>query len=304
MKTQDGDMDTLIAALQSDLPGAEIDARMRARLAAAGACVGASVIGASAMHAASVAGVVGGAAKGASAIAGVKSGGLLSTVIGALPLTGGAGVKALVVAGAVVAGAGYPIIAPRVAAVFHPVNETAHEIGTTDLGSQLGRENTTPGNIIESHTLSSDHDRVNPAPINPAQINPAHLNKSEQTSVVQAEVVVSPPAAQQMLRSRARSQAERQAAAKNGAPIMAQATAETPVEQSEQSEVAAEQGVITASPNSGALAEEALLIERALRALRAGDRASAKGLLNVHQERFPTGKLTIERNRMWAELRD
>ncbi len=52
------------------------------------------------------------------------------------------------------------------------------------------------------------------------------------------------------------------------------------------------------------LADETLLIERALRAERSGDKVAARNWLSVHQQRYPSGKLTIERNRMLAQLQD
>ncbi len=133
MKTHSSDTDTLIAALQGDLPSTEDDARMRARLASAGVCVGVSIAGAAALKASGVdalgpiATSVGGApgalagavaGKGAAGVAGVN-GGIFSTLTATLPLAGSVGVKTLVVAGAIATGLGYPLWAPQMSAVLH-----------------------------------------------------------------------------------------------------------------------------------------------------------------------------------------
>lgn len=50
------------------------------------------------------------------------------------------------------------------------------------------------------------------------------------------------------------------------------------------------------------LREEIALLDRALRASESGDPAGARAALAEHRARFPSGTLTPERERMWAEL--
>jgi hypothetical protein len=56
-------------------------------------------------------------------------------------------------------------------------------------------------------------------------------------------------------------------------------------------------GAFPAAPSHGTLREETELIERALAAVRAGDRATALGVLQDHARRFPNGLLARERER-------
>lgn len=284
MRSQNSDTDTLVAALQSDLPSADDDARMRAKLAAAGACVGASLVGAAALQAASIntavgSGVIGGATQGA--VVGAKGAGLLSTVIGALPL-GSVGVKTLVVAGALASGVSYPLVAPKLASVFQ-------------------RENVTQPRAASAHA---------PALV-PAAAQAGQLVAVEETRTPPAESPI--PMAEPRVAPKAQLAERRGVEAEKGAvegvaggqPTNVQGASSKP-RGAHASRVDITRPTMTNVPDtsSAALAEETQLIERALRAQRANDKAAARHWLNVHRERFPEGSLTIERTRMWAQLQD
>jgi TolA-binding protein len=60
----------------------------------------------------------------------------------------------------------------------------------------------------------------------------------------------------------------------------------------------------TNDTNTSSLAEETKLIDAALAAIRDGRFTPATNLLNVHRQRFPNGRLTLERQRAEQKLHD
>lgn len=284
MRTQNSDTGALIAALQGDLPSAEDDARIRAKLAAAGACVGATVVGAAALHAASVnaaagSAVLGGATQGAQVLAGVKTTSLLSTLASAIPL-GSVGVKTLVVAGALVTGVSYPLVAPKLASVFHQESPAQPPTAKTQAPVFSGRQ-----------TQSSPADEAGPA--NPTRVADKTGAEDESRNGPGEHL-----AGLQNVDARE----ERRPSLAAGKP-MKDGALRGALGMSREADTATKTTSISNTSSAG-LAEETQLIERALRAQLAGDKAAARNWLNVHRERFPEGNLTIERKRLWAALQD
>jgi hypothetical protein len=330
MRTQDSDTNTLIAALQSDLPSAEDDARMRGRLVAAGACLGAAVAGGTvfsatvshaaasytagsqaAMSQAAVQTVVANAASGANgaltnavlsagagkgaAVVGMKGSGFLSGLVSVVP-TGLAGAKGLVVAGAIATGVSYPVVAPKLAEVFRsqPTSEQrsfAHEqaLVSTETEPKVGVKNEAAP--PEPGPVRADPNRVD-----------STVKRAPSTPVAEdIDVAVPQATARTVLGSQVQAKTVDNLARRKPPPdsgparVVNRGTIPS-------SQLTNDVGPLRDPTPEGLLSQETRLIERALRAQRSGDEASARNWLSVHQQLFPDGKLVLERTRMWAQL--
>ncbi len=270
MSSPPGEVEDLIAALQSDLPQHEDERRARARLTAVGVLVAGT---ANAAHA--------GAASSVSANGSGGMTGSLATGAGAgsSPATGltaaftkfaslGAGTKALVAVAALAAGASYPVVsalapdaspAPAPPIATHPT-----------LPPRTGAAPKTPPARGAAEMPLGQRTEPRPKPTET-------VAGSDSASVTEQ----GPPS-----RSRA--------AAAPGGPAGLKAALNRPPD------VAAG----SAALKSSTLQDETALVERALRAARVGDTASARRWLEEHERRFPDGALAPERRRALAGLSD
>ncbi len=265
MKTPESEIDPFIEALRGDLPSSEDEARVRARLLAAGVLL-TSVASTSSV----AAGSLGPAATLPAnlAPAGLAKVGLLSKVL-ALPLAGKIGVATTLAVA--VAATGVPLVAelrdpaPRAA----QVSETPAPRRGSKAAEATGRE-------------------VSPRMALPAELPPTRVEPS----------LVSPSP-----RTRAAGASSIQATPKRGAPLTEPSARPRNEAASAHVLPRASEGSIDRPEPASTLREETRLIEQAIVALNGGDRAAAGRWLAEHGRRFPGGLLTHERERALEQFR-
>lgn len=313
----------LLAALRDDFPTLHDDARVRRKLAAAGAAVGAgTLVGTAAegvAHAASgatvstfgtpaLAGTAGATTK---AVAGAKSGAVLASW-SALAMS----TKAVVAAGTIAVGVGYPAVryveglddGPNLgaAALTHTTEGSAQS--ETTLPPTAGRaatpqatslpaasqhtplQETAPelpaaaGDAIQTRREVS---RVAHGPFGTRGVNPGKLSTSVSVPTSRRAPLGEPTPFGALERAAVGSQ--------RAATV---ATAAVPPASESQATSLARVAALEAS----SLREEAALIESALRATQQHDGVAARRALEEHERRFPNGSLAQERARLRAAL--
>jgi hypothetical protein len=250
MTAPEHDDTSFIEALRSDLPDADADARVRARLFAAGIGVaaGLSATGAAGAH---------GAATGAKV-------GVLSK-LAALPLAAKVGAASLVIAASAV---------PVVSVVTSEAPQAAEMVASP-------RGAATP----PARTLAA-------LPGATPALWPEQAEEPE--ALDQDPAGVAEPGA-------AARAARRLAPAPRSEPTLARDPA--PEDPAPRAGSVASFPVPAAQTPEGTLRAETALIEGALSAIRAGDRARAARLLDEHRRGYPNGLLIRERERALERLR-
>jgi hypothetical protein len=332
MKSSKPEVDVFIEALRSDLPSASDEARVRARLYAAGvlatsAAVTTSASGAagsgaaasgtsgtllSASGAAPHAALSGTAASGAAASGAVASAGMTTV---------GAGAGASTVAGSLGAGAAPAAIVKAGLLSKVLLLPAAAKLGVAATlavaaatGVPLVLERTQPEAIVAPRSAVKTPASVGPvasvrAPAEPTQqadallqpasrgANVAAAEDSRQGSAAAETPRPQPPAEAALRSGKAAHQpaGARTRESQNEAQSNAHERARSPV-------VVAERGR-TEAVRASTLGEEARLIEQAMLALGAGDTALARRLLEDHTRRFPDGALARERERALERVR-
>lgn len=285
MTDQEHDVEDLIAALRDDLPSRDDERRVCTRLATAGIVVGSVATLAEIGSAAASAGVVGSnsAAVAAGSGAAVAGGTALGTS-GSLSMAAGG----LAGQGSVAAqGGALAVVFAKVAALgggakVALVTALAVGAGYPAVTTLLPPAEPVVASVPAAAARAPEQRAVRAAEGQPASERQPRLEQPEQPPVREVAAETSrveartpnPPA---VARSRA------------AAPAAPQAT--EPVEASPQAVV-----------RTSALEAETALIERALRAVRAGDRDGALGWLSEHQRRYPNGALAPERQRALERL--
>lgn len=284
MTDQEHDVEDLIAALRDDLPSRDDERRVCTRLATAGIVVGSVATLAEVGSAAASAGVagsnsvaVGGVAAGSGAVAGgtaLGTSGSLSMAAGSLAGQGSVAAQgsALAVVFAKVAALGGGTKAALVTALAigagYPAVTTLLPPAEPAVASVPAAAARAPdqraARAVEGQPASERQPRLEQPPVREV---------AAETSRVEAHTPKTPAVA----RSR------------RAAPAAPPTT--EPAEASPHAVV-----------RTSALEAETALIERALRAVRAGDRDSALGWLSEHQRRYPNGALAPERQRALEQL--
>ena len=268
MTDQDHDVEDLIAALRDDLPSRDDERRVRGRLAAAGVVVGSvATLAELGSAAASTTAATGNTlASGSAAASG--------TVLGA----GAAAGSGSIAAGSGVQGSGLALLFAKVAALGGGTKAalvTALAVGA--------------GYPAVTALLPPSSPAVISLPIDSAPEAAARAPEPQLARVPESVPRAMPepvqPTAPEPQRSRV-------ASSSPAAPQRAR--------------VAASELTATPAPpeavRSSTLEAETALIERALRAARAGDAEGARNWLSEHQRRYPNGSLAPERQRALEQL--
>jgi hypothetical protein len=277
------EFEALVEALRADVPSTADRERVRRRLLACGVAVSASVTASG-----TAAAGIGGSASGSAAGVGAKAG--LLTPLAGLSLAAKVGVASAVVAVSVA----MPIMTAR----QHGSN--AHRTQTTIAASS-------------SHASRSGVSRTaaaviaEPAPVPRANARAAASPPAEVSSAAMPMLAApTTPVVARSTRVRARAAAAGAPAPRSAEPPLAAAARAIPQSASEDSTATTASDVSTSQPPialaslpaASALREEAELLERALSALRSGDRARARDALASHARRFAHGALEHERERI------
>lgn len=259
--------EALLGALRDDLPSQRDEARIRRKLATAGIAVGTTVAAANVAQAAAGAKALGALTSTAPAAAAVKNGSLIaSTWLGLATST-----KAVIV-GAAIAGATYPAVSHWAASSSEQPSRPADAPAVTRVASHAA-------GAVANRAEASGADTTS-APGVASPLNERSLG-----------VVV--PNGGALTKS-----APRVAAGGGAGALLAGPAAGRPT-----------QAIAQQPPPSAAVApqpeavdsrllEETTLIERALVASRANDKAAAQRWLDEHARRFPAGVLARERERL------
>lgn len=342
MKTPNPDVDPFVEALRGDLPSAADEARVRARLLAAGVALTGAALSTSSAAASQVAatnvfpGAVGsgaaasgsaitGSAMPASAVAGLGAGGAGSSLAAGAPaavVKVGLLSKVLVLPMAAKVGVA-TTLALAVAAGSVPLVLERDEASTEVRSARS-----------EPAAAAADDRRAQPPAVR--ELAPAPQSPAVQSAAVQGPAVPSDgaalatrgpatTAAPKLARATPANRVEIDGTETNGAPLRRRARAIAPAPSREVNDAAATRspgGGISASEAAAApvarddseggrtelvrassLGEETRLMEQAMVALGEGDHELARRSLEEHARRFPGGLLQRERERALARLR-
>jgi hypothetical protein len=299
MKTPNPDLDPFLAALQADLPSAQAEARVRARLLAAGlALTGAAVTSSSgaatslgtasssgaAGLGAATSGAAGSAAASGSLAAGASTSVMAGSGMAAANIGAGSAPAALVKLGlfskllllpaVAKVGVASTLVVVAAATTVPLVLEARHARPATSQSPSVG------ASVPQDPTpIRPDHGAA-PAPL-PASAESRDVGTSRAGAPAQAPRIGTPTPAPTATR----------------APTRAASHAVT------RAPVAALQPRRNGSGRDGGLSEEARLMEAAMLALHEDDRELAERTLAEHARRFPNGLLERERERALSRLR-
>lgn len=316
MKTPMPDVDAFVEALRRDLPSAEDEARVRARLVTAALVATSAVLtSASASGAAATSGasagvaLVGGAGVGGSAVLGgsvpAAAGGAAGSIGAAAPVALKAGLvakllmlplsaKVGVVAGVALAATSVPLVLEQTRGEHRDASSVSTDARPFPLAARPaeaqapaaapdGAEDVPP---ISEHPLE---------PGTPAERSPAEPMASPARARSGGAAVQAAPAEARRERgaeAHGRAIAPRRSGVAHAAPSGASAS-DTP----RSTGTRAAHGAPMVTAQTSALGEEARLMERAMLALGQGDAELARRLLAEHARRFPHGLLSPERER-------
>jgi len=338
MNTPRHDVDSLIEALQSDLPSERDEARVRARLFAASVVATTAVVSSGAAatsasaNAAAGAGALGGAGGlstaplGAAQAGLLSSTGLLSKVI-ALPLAAKIGVATTVAIG--VAAGSVPMLretrpvtsdAAMVAAAERSASEPRLRGGVARADSAApsqaspGFPAAVPSQLAGSNARSSAPSprvRVNESSTVSAPTQPAVRSAtatvqgapSAKARAIGARSALSGTARAESVGGDGMSHEARSLEATSTADATGNSEATSTADVMKTAEAPRPVApATTAYASASTLAEETGLMERAIAALNEGDRERARHWLAEHARRFPNGLLARERYRALARV--
>lgn len=288
----DPELDALVHALRDDFPSERDSARLRARLSALGLAASHALVSTSAAAASAAAP---GLAQGAAALG---AAGKVATQAGALSLALKAG-AVVVVSATVMAG---PLwIAQRRSLSVAPTTSDANgsqraplakrPLATAPRGTMPSVEPANPSVGEAARTPANDRE----ASTTTATPNGAHMPTQGALGSAPANAVNTGTVDSSDLRASATEQTSSRAAPTVPPSPVAPAAQSTAGFASDDVPAAQPRAGVAIEPTT--LREETALIDGALAALRAGDRARAATLLGEHQRRFPHGLLARERER-------
>jgi hypothetical protein len=287
MKTPRPDVDSLIEALREDLPDAEQEARVRARLLAAGVVVaGVALHSSAAAGTASVAGAAGGGALGGAG--GVSTAPLAAAQVGlwskvvALPLAAKVGVATVAIG---VAASGVPALRALQPAPSERAVASAPRTNPPVARVARATSEPTPAAPV---ALPAELDIAPAKPAPGASAPSAALPNAAVPSAAVPNAAVPNAAVPSAAVPR-----------RVVAPHSSLAKAEPPREARAPKQVAA---IAVPAPPASTLAEEAGLMELAIGALQQGDPERARYWLDEHAARFPDGLLAPDRQRAFARV--
>ena len=338
MKTPMPDVDAFVEALRGDLPSADDEARVRARLLAAtvvatsaaltstsaGASLGsagASAGGVTASGAPAAVALVGGASAGAAGVAGGTAAGVAG---GAGVASGTAAVSGTAAAGAGALGAAAPAaakvgllakllvlplgakvgavasVAVAVAATSVPLvmHQTRDSSAEASNASEIAAVSSPGTRPFDATKRRAEPTRDEPAPEEAAR-DGAAFTEPQPSQVPARPALVGEASSSPAVPSDA--QRERGDVARRRAipPRRSGSSSTTPAKTTRAAPSAAQ----TAPARMSALGEETRLMERAMLALGQGDAQLARRFLDEHARRFPRGLLAPERERAQERAR-